>query len=143
MKKPRKPLARKTPLKPGKSAAVLRRSQIANRKPKYPPANLERARKTWEKGQDACWDCGSHYNCHTHHIASRAQAPNKFEHPCNWSWFCNKCHDPLNATTKENLIWALFLKLRNDRENFCFDTWQGIFGRVKFGLLDVLQNVRH
>lgn len=108
---------RKKPMNRGKG--------FKRKPPRYPPAELKRARKAWEKKQSNCHVCRARRDnrfC-THHIAFRSFAPGRWEHPCNWLWICFDCHHYLHNHGGNEHAKMLEFKRQADPENYSKEAW--------------------
>lgn len=107
----------------------LKRTAMKRKPPKYPPRDLVRLRKRWERQQSHCHICHFPAGVETHHIALKSQAPGRFEHPANWLWICRPCHRWLHETGDNRHHELLEIKRVADPEHYDRSAWLKLAGK--------------
>ena len=120
--------------------ATTEKPKKKKKAPEYPTPLQIKGRKILAEQFKCCMACG-HPVVHkpqkfttaaaeVHHIATRKQAPGKFEEPCNWILLCHICHiETVHGTGGNWHITMLAFKKRNDPKAYDLEKWHELAGK--------------
>jgi hypothetical protein len=106
---------------------TIRRTTIKRKRPRYPSAAQERARREWAAQFNDCFVCRrvlgtvtwlppAFERLETHEIGSRAQASGKWADPRNYLRVCETCHREILSWLDESVQCAF--KRLHDPANY-------------------------